>query len=119
VQRRPGNFHLTQFNHYEANYIEREKTPQVQQKIPTNSISMLQFYTGGLETKTPEIPFDAISIICQVIKTQFYEKAIREALENYEPAIPDPIKTTQRSVLNKQGSYMDLEKRPKTNAKIA
>jgi len=68
----PGTFYITQFNRYEVNYIEKEKIQNIHQKTPMNSISMVEFYTGGLETKTPNIPFDAISTICQIIKAQFY-----------------------------------------------
>jgi hypothetical protein len=41
------------------------------------SVSMVQFYTGGPDNKTPTIPFDAVNTICQFLKAQFYEKSLK------------------------------------------
>lgn len=45
-----------------------------------SSMSLLQFYSGGMNTKTPPIPIEAINTICRLVKAQNYEKLLREAL---------------------------------------
>jgi hypothetical protein len=81
---------------------------------------MLQFYTGGIEHRPLTIPFEAINTICQIFKLQYYEKALRQTLENYEFSAPNEVSyRTQRSgMFWKQPSIYDLDKRPRTNCKI-
>lgn len=43
-------------------------------------MSMMQFYTGGLQTKTPTMPDEVLDKICKVIKAHFYEKELKIAI---------------------------------------
>jgi hypothetical protein len=81
---------------------------------------MIQFYTGGPETSTPKIPLDAINTICKLIKAQFYEKSLKESLNNFEiPSVEVTTRTQNSGVRQQQASCYDLDRRPKTTKKLS
>ena len=45
---------------------------------------MLQFYTGGLDNHTPTLSQSSITMICNVLKSHYYEKCIKMSLDNYD-----------------------------------
>lgn len=79
---------------------------------------MMQFYTGGLETKVPDISLPSISTICAIIKAHYYGRALKVAIDNYE------LSTGTASVRTcKSGKSVALSQktneRPKSTVKIS
>lgn len=78
---------------------------------------MLQFYTGGVDTSTPEIEFDAIKTICSIIKAHYYERAIKIALDNYDINTAGSSYRTSKSVKSSTISHKTND-RPKSTVKL-
>jgi hypothetical protein len=72
MQWRSRKYIFIQFNNYERGYIEREKKHPEKSGLLKTSVSIIQFYTGGPDNKTPAIPPEAVNTICQILKAQFF-----------------------------------------------
>ena len=83
----------------------------------------MQFYTGGADCPTPQLSQQAISTICSIIKSHYYEKNLKMALDNYDISkclsISGRTQQSVKSTVHTHKTMLDLDKKPKSFQKNA
>jgi len=81
----------------------------------------MQFYTGGMDSHVLQLSQQAISTICSIIKSHYYEKNLKMALDNYDMSkcvsISGRTQQSVKSTIHTNKTTFDLDKRPRTAQK--
>ena len=80
------------------------------------AVSIKQFYSGGAEQLQVVVSHEQLDVICRMIRSQFYQRSIREGLNGVElESRHEPTQRTQNSTVKQSSSYIPTdEKRGKT-----
>ena len=78
---------------------------------------MLQFYTGGMESLSPWLSQEAISIICRVVRSHYYEKCLKMGLDSWDMEKCLSSNRTTQSVKTTFHTTVNLEKKGKGSLK--